>query len=357
MHAVPVTSAASAWRLGHRPALDGLRGVAILLVVACHGGFAPTATGAVGVALFFVLSGFLITRLVLEAAADGRWSLPGFYGNRLARLAPALVVCLTVCTSWWILQGASRANPLAYSVIAVLYLSDLVYPHLVATPFGHTWSLAVEEQFYLIWPTAALLLAGRRRLGLWLIGGVATVSIALRLALWSDHPLTATGSPFTNAYALLLGCGLAFAAEILPAAFRWLEAVGLAALLVLVVSLVVLPAAGAVGPVLGAGISVALVWAAATSGRLLTMGWLRFVGRISYAWYLWHRPVLYLLHEDAKGLASLPGIVLSLGLAVASTLLLEEPVRRRWRARRERHGGDPYNRAPALAGGHSRGAE
>jgi len=163
------------WRLGHRPGLDGLRGVAVALVIAAHActGVFPShrplaegvlrGGGIVGVQLFFVLSGFLITRLLLEELdASGSIRLGAFYGRRVRRLLPALVaLCVIYVAVAWI---AGRPNsPAAGSAItALLYVENFArwVPIDQDGWLGHTWSLAVEEQFYLAWP--ALLAVGVR---------------------------------------------------------------------------------------------------------------------------------------------------------------------------------------------------
>ena len=113
------------WKLGHRPALDGLRGVAVLLVLADHAGFLPEPSGGIGVTVFFVLSGFLITRVIVEARDDGTWSVGGFMANRMIRLFPALLVTVTVVSTIMLIRGfpadrvAARALP-ATSIPSVL---------------------------------------------------------------------------------------------------------------------------------------------------------------------------------------------------------------------------------------------
>ena len=96
------------WRLGHRPALDGLRGAAIVLVIADHSGYLPEPAGGIGVTVFFVLSGFLITRVIVEARADGSWSMPGFVANRFVRLFPALLVMVLVVSALMAERGLLR---------------------------------------------------------------------------------------------------------------------------------------------------------------------------------------------------------------------------------------------------------
>ncbi|HJR27014.1 MAG TPA: acyltransferase, partial [Acidimicrobiales bacterium] len=156
---------------GYRPHLDGLRAVAVLLVVAYHAGFAAISGGFVGVDVFFVLSGYLITRLlVAELVADGRLRLPRFYARRMRRLLPASALALggAVFASIHLLDRAQQlavAEDVRWSALwsanwrFVQARTDYFAPGDVPSPVVHYWSLAVEEQFYLVWP--ALLL------GLW----------------------------------------------------------------------------------------------------------------------------------------------------------------------------------------------
>ncbi|HEY7395492.1 MAG TPA: acyltransferase, partial [Gemmatimonadaceae bacterium] len=149
-------------RQGFRPDIEGLRGVAILMVVAFHAAVPWLAGGYVGVDVFFVLSGFLITGLLArEAIASGDIDLTEFYARRARRLLPVffVVVLATIALSLWIYAPIDRP-PIAYDARAVslhygnmLFAQDAVNYHATSSkPFLHTWSLAVEEQFYVIWP-------------------------------------------------------------------------------------------------------------------------------------------------------------------------------------------------------------
>jgi peptidoglycan/LPS O-acetylase OafA/YrhL len=151
-------------RLGHVPALDGIRGLAIALVVSMHA-FGFPAGGFIGVDLFFVLSGFLITTLLLEEVeATGRISLRDFYERRVRRLLPALLVLLIVYS----VVEAARGRSVLPAVAGLFYFSNFSnFLHLTAwrtNALDHLWSLAEEEQFYLVWPPILILLVRWRRL-------------------------------------------------------------------------------------------------------------------------------------------------------------------------------------------------
>lgn len=154
-------------RLGHRPALDGLRGLAVLMVMACHlWSRFPARGGFLGVDVFFVLSGFLITRLLIEEIRrSGRIELRSFYRRRAARLLPAVgvliavVVVIAVATSWW---GDIRSRMLLGSLTTLTHTSN--WARIAGDSLGrlgHTWSLAVEEQFYIVWPIVLALIVRR----------------------------------------------------------------------------------------------------------------------------------------------------------------------------------------------------
>ncbi|HEX4905861.1 MAG TPA: acyltransferase, partial [Acidimicrobiales bacterium] len=160
-------------KLGHVPALDGLRGVAVAAVLVFHGGVSWAPGGFLGVDVFFVLSGFLITTLLLEEAASsgGRISLGAFWARRVRRLVPALaVVCIAVVVAApWIAEAHSASSIRLDAAAALSYvanwrfiLTDAAYFDRTAgpSPLEHTWSLGVEEQFYVVWPLLAVALRG-----------------------------------------------------------------------------------------------------------------------------------------------------------------------------------------------------
>ena len=323
---------AGAWRLGRRPALDGLRGVAVLLVMAHHAeipGFRQG--GGTGVTLFFVLSGFLITALLVEEQRTaGRVDLRAFCTRRAVRLLPALVAFLVVMLALGMTTGRDAGLTLVYAGNWLRAGGDnLGY-------LGHTWSLAVEEQFYLVWPAAFVLLARRPR---WLLGFAlagAVVSAVARQLLWGHGLDRIYFGSDTRADAVLLGCALGLW---LAGGRRWrlprwtvaAAAIGLAALTAsrgdLLYHWGFAPAAVA---------SVVLV--AHVAGRrpgtvrLLEHRLLTATGRLSYGLYLWHFPVVLWAGPAIRStpLRLAVEASLSLALAVASATFVEGPLRRRW---------------------------
>jgi peptidoglycan/LPS O-acetylase OafA/YrhL len=346
-------------RKPHLPALDGLRGVAILGVLLFHTGHLPG--GFLGVDLFFALSGYLITDLLLrEIAATGAVSLAAFWGRRVRRLLPALAVMLTGIT---LLVWAAGPPDTVRSTLSdgPWVQVDLVNWHLLAVQasywdrsgqsrvFEHLWSIAVEEQFYLVWPLLLLVIArwGRRpaRMVAVLAGLVSAVSLALMLALVNpaDPTRVYTGTD-TRAFSLLLGALIATG----PVRSALVRAVG--------------RRAGAVSGLLAAGIGMAwvlvdgvnslwlycgglfahslasalLVGLCAQAPRTLVakaLAWqpLRWLGLISYSLYLWHWPVTVLLSPQRTGLGGWSQtavvVAVSVSLAALSKYLVEDPVR------------------------------
>jgi peptidoglycan/LPS O-acetylase OafA/YrhL len=340
----------------YRPALDGLRGVAIIGVFAHHAGLASLAGGFIGVDIFFVLSGFLITALLVQEAGEtGRIALRAFYVRRALRLLPALAVLLAALVLLPRAFGMMRTDAALVSTVSALYASNWVRALgvLDLEVLSHTWSLAIEEQFYLLWPplVAVCVALGVRRRWLMLVAlaGIAEATVA-RVALWSGDeswPRLYNGLD-TRIDTLLMGALAALALASLPRldvlrgrAFR---ALALAAALVLAVAMhlcrITAPAMYfGLGTLVALCAALVVVAAAATEGgitSLLEFGPLVWVGRISYGLYLWHYPVVVGL-LDTHRMARLgvdPAwwmpiqIAASLVLATVSFYLLERPILR-----------------------------
>jgi peptidoglycan/LPS O-acetylase OafA/YrhL len=339
----------SRWRLGHRPELDGLRGVAILLVLTCHEVGAArsvgrlTAIGAAGVTLFFTLSGFLITALLLEERADrGRIDLRRFYVRRARRLLPALVLVLIVFDGMAVIAGESP------SIVLPILLYFANWASLAGADLGllsQTWTLSVEEQFYLIWPVVLIVSLRWRRGPLVVSIAGAAVSLLLRFTIHDGRRIF-YGSD-TQAFGLLVGAALAVLAleglreRKLPG---WATAALVLSLFALTpvrdafVGFWVVPV---VVPIAGA----ALIWSG--TGPVLTNAPLRYLGRRSYAIYLWHFPLI-VLFRDAVGASALNGLMmisLSIAFAELSWRVVERPFLRR-RSDPAASPDDPQNAVP-----------
>src|SRR3954471_15007810 len=222
----PARPAAAHYRLGYVPGLDGLRGIAVIAVLLFHGGVTWARGGFLGVDMFFVLSGFLITSLLLdERWKTGTVKLSRFWARRARRLLPALLALLAAMAAYatWVPMDSPLPS-LRRDVLATLaYVSNWHFildggsyfaRNAPPSPLRHTWSLAIEEQFYLLWPLIFIAVArGRARLaklGTFIGVGIAA-SIAAMLLLY--HPGTDASRVYygtdTRVHVILIGCGLA----------------------------------------------------------------------------------------------------------------------------------------------------
>jgi peptidoglycan/LPS O-acetylase OafA/YrhL len=329
--------------------LDGVRAVAVLLVIAQHTlGQIPLELGSVGVGIFFALSGYLITSLLLdEQALRGSVSLSGFYLRRAARLVPALVLVVLVCNVLFLVAGDHR--PLGGSIAALTYTSNYVqvlWSHAVPG-FGPTWSLAVEEHFYVLWPLA--LLWTTRRYGL-RVGLNATIAVCVAALLWRGvlawlglrYSLLQTGS-VERADALLWGCAAAMAVRLgwrPHPALVWLGIATVGSVTLLdenYPSIVLGQAALAVG---AAALVVGLDYAAPPWLRTgLSVPGLVTIGLLSYGLYLWHGPMMRVAADfgyEGRGWRAV-AVLVSITLAAASHRYLETPIRA-WARRRGTRG-------------------
>ena len=345
-----------------RADLDGLRAIAILLVVAYHSDIPGFGGGFIGVDVFFVISGFLITRnLVREIDDTNRVALIAFWGRRLRRLVPALALMLVVV----LLLVAAVQGPLeweaaaAQAKAAALYVSNYYFAAQPSGYFGvdlsssiflHTWSLGVEEQFYLVWPVLFLVAGATcRRIGLRLRHAlVATLLVVLAASLLTSVLLTANGS--RAAFFGLASRSWEFAAAgilamiTLPSGLRRpvtqvvMGASGLALVLLAAVwlsSADPYPGVRALIPVTGTLLVIAAGADRAPGGanalsRILGIAPLRWLGRLSYSWYLWHWPLI-ILTVDLIGRDStevrVTGALAALGVAIAAHHTIENPIR------------------------------
>jgi peptidoglycan/LPS O-acetylase OafA/YrhL len=342
---------------GFRTDVEGIRGLAVIVVVLFHAGLAGLVGGFIGVDVFFVISGFLITGLLLrEHERTGRIGLLQFYARRARRLLPAAIVVLvaTLVVALNVvdpldrpavgLDGASAALSIAnirFALASGDYFSSVATP----SPFLHYWSLAVEEQFYLVWPAMILLVVGglrgvgaRRRITGALVVIIA-VSFAANLFLTDAAANWAFYSLPTRAWELGLGGLLAVGSVALAripgpivgiAGWLGLGAIALAA--VTLDSSLAYPGAAALLPSLGTVALIAGGTRRLGPGRLLSIAPLRFLGKISYSLYLVHWPILVLaplvIGSEPDDIARMGLVGLSIGAAFASWALVETPFRR-----------------------------
>jgi len=208
----------AAQKVAYRPDIDGLRAISIFLVVIYHAHPWLIPGGFVGVDVFFVISGFLITKIVLADISAGRFSVADFYGRRVRRLFPALTTVLvaTVATGWFVLlpdQYELLGKNLVASVAFAANLFQLTQtgyfaPTASENPLLHLWSLGIEEQFYIFWPPLLLLIADTRRRWLW-ISLLALLSFCAGLGALFGFKEWSFYSPVARAWELLVGCLLA----------------------------------------------------------------------------------------------------------------------------------------------------
>jgi peptidoglycan/LPS O-acetylase OafA/YrhL len=354
-----------------RPDVEGLRAVAVVVVVLFHLRLGAFQGGFVGVDVFFVLSGFLITRLLLnELASTGMLHLAGFWARRARRLLPAsvLVIFATVLAATVCLSPLAQRTLGTDAIAAGVFVINFVFAGRFAdyfaaqlaeaqpSPLLHYWSLAVEEQFYLLWPLLLVLLTRRprqyRRLLVTTILVIAAASLVTSIWMTEQRPTWAFYLLPARMVELLAGAALAAAGPAfrtvnagLRAALGWFGLAGIAVAVLTYDLGTVFPGYMSMLPVLA---TVLVIVAGGTGGSpvgpvvALRHPVALWIGRHSYAIYLWHWPVL-VLAEARYGPLSLPTrlllVALAVALSAASLRLVEDPVRRSpWLAKRAARG-------------------
>lgn len=324
-------------KLKYRPEIDGLRAVAVLAVILFHADVPGMSGGYVGVDVFFVLSGYLITGILLRELDAGQFSIASFYERRIRRILPALFLVLVVCipVGWFLM------NPYAFwrfgqGLVAVtLFSSNILYwqttnyfTEKMGNPLLHTWSLGVEEQFYLFFPLLLMLVwrFGRKWLW-WAIGFIALASLAIsQVSVASGAVVAAYYLAPSRAFELMVGSMVAMAAfqERIPELPRYwngfLGWAGLAAILWgvgMFTEETPFPGLHALIPTLGTAAMLAFVRVEDTLGRLLSMKLMVTVGLVSYSAYLWHQPIFAFVHIAGFR----PGSLVSVALGLASVVL------------------------------------
>jgi len=344
----------------YRREIDGLRAVAVLAVVAYHAGLPGVPGGYVGVDIFFVISGYLITAILLRQLDSGRFSLAGFWLRRARRILPALLALLAGCLMLALLvMMPDGLVSFGESLGAGLFVANFYFWRQAGDYFGdpaqsapllHLWSLAVEEQYYLLYPPVLALLWRLGRKGLVVaLGAAALASLALCEAMSHLYPVANFFLLPTRAWELLAGALLA--AGNVPARATRFSLIASNLLSLLGAALILAPIAllsevsrfpgiAALPPVLGAMLLIALATPRTLAGRVLGHPAAVGVGLISYSLYLWHLPLL-VLARMATASDRLPAaltatlIVTSFALAWASWRWIEQPFRRGlWSSRR-----------------------
>jgi peptidoglycan/LPS O-acetylase OafA/YrhL len=350
--------------LRHVTALDGIRGFAVLAVIAFHTGQSWARGGYLGVDIFFVLSGYLITTLLLvEWRHTGSIGLGGFWARRGRRLLPALLLVLVGVAAYALFVArAADVRALRHDALATLgyvanwrfifaeagYFEALASP----SPLRHMWSLAVEEQFYLVWPVAALALLRRFRSprALLVVAALGSVASMIAMALLfhpGRDPSRAYYGTDARAHTILIGVVLAVlfvhrGHAALRARSRSLEVAGVVGALFLVWACVTVDGERAFlyrgGSALVAMATAAVIASVVTTtvphplARVLSLRPLAFVGLISYGLYLWHWPIVLVITRARTGLTGIPllgaRVLATFAIAFLSWWLVEMPIRR-----------------------------
>ncbi|NHQ75271.1 acyltransferase [Roseovarius gahaiensis] len=336
----------------YRREIDGLRAVALVPVVLFHAGLSLFSGGYVGVDVFFVISGYLITTIIIAERDEGRFSILRFYERRARRILPALFLVMGLCVPLaWIWMPPDAFNDfLRSTAFAALFISNVHFWENVGyfaidaelRPLLHTWSLAVEEQYYVFFPLLlALLGVFRRAKHIIVIGLLAAGSLALSEWGWRNYPDQNFFFTFSRIWELFAGSICAFIVFKRPVAANGpAAALGLGMILYSVFiydGSVPFPSAYALLPVVGTALILLFAQQGTIVARLLSMKLPVAIGLVSYSAYLWHQPLfafarLRSLHEPALWIMLLLA-VLSFGLAVLSWRYVEQPFRagpRKW---------------------------
>ncbi len=331
----------------YRSEIDGLRAIAVLPVIFFHAGLDFFSGGYVGVDVFFVISGYLITSILISDMEVGRFSILRFYERRARRILPALFVVIAACIPFaWFWMTPALFRDFCESIVAVIFFASNVLfwsesgyfaEAAELKPLLHTWSLAVEEQYYLFFPIFLLLLprVGRKKL-FWVIVVFALVSLLLSEWAWRNATTANFYLAPTRAWELLAGsiCAFVTTGRSVPSS----NPVGLLGLALIIVSIFAFddatpfPSLYAVLPVGGTMLVILFAQAGTWGARILSTPALVAIGMVSYSAYLWHQPLFAFARLKSIGE---PSHLLMVSLAIAALLLaavtwryVEQPFRK-----------------------------
>lgn len=348
----------------YRPEIDGLRAIAVMPVVLFHAGFTTFSGGFVGVDVFFVISGYLITTIILSEMAQGSFSLINFYERRARRILPAvfLVMLISLLFAWLFLMP-SDMKLFCKSLVAVssfssniLFWSEAGYWDIAneIKPLLHTWSLAVEEQYYVLFPLFLMLMWRYRKR--WIFGIlILFAGISLAAAQWGAHHMPSATFYLlpTRVWELAIGACIAFYFFLgIPVIGSLLahkfvaEIFGLIGLLMIGYATFIFdektpfPSLYALVPTIGAGLIITFSSSQTIVGRLLGTRPIVAIGLISYSAYLWHQPlfafVRYMSFSEPKYSVFLGLIIFTLLLSYLSWRFVEKPFRNKRRYGRKK---------------------
>ena len=309
---LPTFRVAAPSHAGYRPEIDGLRALAVLAVVAFHAFPSLVPGGFVGVDVFFVISGYLITTIIVDDVEQRRFGFVAFYRRRILRIFPALSLVLAACLGLgWVVLFADEYRFLGKHVGGGAgFVSNLLLWREAGyfdrssdtKPLLHLWSLGIEEQFYIVWPLIVAVLVRRRIDGLVAVGILGAVSFGLNLHTVGLDATAAFYSPQTRFWELMIGAAIAFARRpgrsrftATPVVAEVLAAIGLLSIVVSVFALTSttpFPGAAALLPTLGAAALLVAGHRAVINRMLFSNRPMVAIGLISFPLYLWHWPLL-----------------------------------------------------------------
>jgi len=342
----------------YRAEIDGLRALAVIPVVLFHAGIAGFSGGFVGVDVFFVISGYLITSIILSEQQKQRFTLISFYERRARRILPALmlVVLLSTVAAWYLLlptelvdYGKSLASVGLFASNILFWTQSNYFAQASEfIPLLHTWSLAVEEQFYLLFPLFMIwTVTARKSMRLLSLGLVAIVSLIFCEWAWRNAPEANFFLAPSRIWELLLGVFCAFYLQQPRAHSSGLKQLGSAAGFLLVTYAIIFfdksipfPSVYALIPVLGAALIILFTDKNTLVGKFLSLPFIVGIGLISYSAYLWHQPLFVFARLNSMqelGTPMLLGLsVLAFIMAYISWRWVEKPFRNRnWLSQRQ----------------------
>lgn len=333
----------------YRAEIDGLRAVAVIPVILFHAGFSIFSGGFVGVDVFFVISGFLITSIILSERAAGKFSIARFYERRVRRILPALffVMAVSIPFAWWLMLPDELAEFSTSLATTAIFLSNIYFAHesgYFATaselqPMLHTWSLAIEEQYYVFFPLFLILTA--KLANKWVVAILGVVAlVSLGAAQWAvtNAPDEAFFALSARVWELLIGVFVAFYLAAKPE-LKGNQALSLLGLALICVAIFVyddqtpFPSAYTLAPTVGVALILLFTSSSTLTFKILSNRALVGIGLISYSAYLWHQPIFAFarLHDGHAPSALLMVMlgVLALGLAYLTWRFVERPFRNR----------------------------
>lgn len=332
----------------YRPDIDGLRAIAVLSVVVFHAFPSLLHGGFVGVDIFFVISGYLISKHIREDLRAGTFSIKRFYARRVRRIFPALSVILLACLAmgWAILTPGEYEQLGKHVVAGAIFVSNLVFwkeagyfDNAADTkPLLHLWSLGIEEQFYIVWPLILAFFWRYTRHLSWIFLGILGASLAYSMAVVSQDVVADFYSPFTRFWELALGAGLVFLIAHKPSlkgvnysTLSWLGLILILSAVILVKQHYAFPGAWALLPTVGAACMIYAGEKAWLNRQVLSHRLVVWVGLISYPLYLWHWPLLSFARimesETPSAIVRFSLLLTSVVLAWLTYRLIERPLR------------------------------